>query len=186
DGRYAGLGEQRAQDLHSALHGVGSEQHLGHEQNAVAKIDADDAHSLDEGVVQRLLGVPAALEKEPRGFLDLSPQAVLEVIVHVLYALLVDQIAEIELAFGCLGHGGNLHARPKLRRAGCSGDGKGGEWVAGAGTRPRHARMRQPGALRQKPRKASQRRALSARASATNFPWWLVRSALGGQPNCAR
>jgi hypothetical protein len=31
DRRHAGLGEQRAQNLHAALHGVGREQYLGHE-----------------------------------------------------------------------------------------------------------------------------------------------------------
>ena len=43
DRRRPGLGEQRAQDRHAALHRVGGEQHLGHEQDAVAKVDADDA-----------------------------------------------------------------------------------------------------------------------------------------------
>ena len=68
----AGLGEQGAQDLHPPLHRVGGEQHLGHEQDAVAKIDADDAHAFDERIVQHLLGAPAALEEDVRRLHDLA------------------------------------------------------------------------------------------------------------------
>jgi hypothetical protein len=50
----AGFGQQRAQDLHARLHRIRSEQHLGNEQDAVAEIDADDAHPLDQGVVETL------------------------------------------------------------------------------------------------------------------------------------
>ena len=34
------------------------EEHLGHEEDAVAEVDADDAHALDEGVVEDVLGAP--------------------------------------------------------------------------------------------------------------------------------
>ena len=60
----AGLGQQRAQDRHAALHRVGGQQHLGHEQDAVAEIDADDAHALDQGLGQHVVGLPAALEQD--------------------------------------------------------------------------------------------------------------------------
>ena len=52
DPRRAGLGEQRPQDRHPGLHRVRSEENLGHEQDAVAEVDADDAHPLDERVVE--------------------------------------------------------------------------------------------------------------------------------------
>ena len=48
----AGLGEQRPQDRHAGLHRVRGEQDLGHEQDAVAEVDADDPHALDERVVE--------------------------------------------------------------------------------------------------------------------------------------
>ena len=92
-GSHAGLGQQRPQDLHAALHGVGGEQHLGHEQDAVAKIDADDAHAFDQRIVQDLLGGPAALEENVRRLLDLGLEAVVEVVVHLLGELLVVEIA---------------------------------------------------------------------------------------------
>ena len=89
----AGLGEQRAQDLHAALHGVGGEQHLGDEQDAVAEVDADDAHAFDERLVQHLLGAPAALQEDVRGLFDLGFQPVVQVIVDLLGQLLIVQIA---------------------------------------------------------------------------------------------
>jgi hypothetical protein len=49
--RRAGGGQQRAQDRHARLHRVGRHQHFRHEQNAVAEIDADDAHALDQRFV---------------------------------------------------------------------------------------------------------------------------------------
>ena len=54
-----GLGEQRAQDLHAGLHRVGGEQDLRHEEDAVAEVDADDPHALDEGVVEDLRRRPS-------------------------------------------------------------------------------------------------------------------------------
>ena len=50
----AGLGEQRAKDLHAGLHRVRGEQDLGHEQDAVAEVDADDLHAGHERVVEDL------------------------------------------------------------------------------------------------------------------------------------
>ena len=60
----AGLGQQRPQDLHAGLHRVGRQQHFGHEQDAVAEVDADDAHAFDQRVVQDLVGAPAAAEED--------------------------------------------------------------------------------------------------------------------------
>ena len=79
----AGLGEQRPQDLHAALHRVGGEQHFGHEQDAVAEIDADDAHALDQRVVQHRLGPPAARQEDVRRLHDLVAQPVVEVVVDL-------------------------------------------------------------------------------------------------------
>ena len=41
------------------LHRVGGEQHLGHEQDAVAEVDADDAHALDERLVEHVVRRPS-------------------------------------------------------------------------------------------------------------------------------
>ena len=72
-GRRAGLGEQRPQDRHAALHGVGGQQHLGHEQDAVAEVDADDRHAADQRLGQHVVGRPAALEQDVHAFLDSPP-----------------------------------------------------------------------------------------------------------------
>jgi hypothetical protein len=48
DARRAGFGQQRLEDGHAALHRVGGQQHLGHEQDAVAEIVADDGHAADQ------------------------------------------------------------------------------------------------------------------------------------------
>ncbi len=102
DGRDIGFGQDRAQNLHAAFHGVGGKQHLGNEQDAIAEIDADDAHALDEGFVQHLFGGPAAREKDPRARLDLRPQAVIEVVVHLLDQLCV--VERVEVEFLAVGH----------------------------------------------------------------------------------
>ena len=44
---------------HAGLHGVGGKQHLWHEQDAVAEVDPDDAHALDERIVEHLGRRPA-------------------------------------------------------------------------------------------------------------------------------
>ncbi len=95
-----GLGEQRAQDRHAGLHRVGGEQHLGDEQDAVAEVDADDAHALDERVVQHLVGRPAALEQDVRALDDLVGEAVVEVVVHLRDELVVGSAAEVDLVVG--------------------------------------------------------------------------------------
>jgi hypothetical protein len=66
-----GLGEQRPQDRHPGLHRVGREEHLGHEQDPIAEVDPDDAHALDERLVQDLVGGPASPEQDVRPVDDL-------------------------------------------------------------------------------------------------------------------
>ena len=94
----AGLGEQGAQDRHPRLHRVGREQHLGDEEDAVAEVDADDAHPFDERFVEHPVGAPAAVEQDRRALDDLVGQAVVEVVVHLLDELVVGQLGEIDLA----------------------------------------------------------------------------------------
>ena len=93
----AGLGEQRPQDRHAGLHRVGGEQHLGHEQDAVAEVDADDAHALDERVVEDLVGPPAAAEQDVRALGDLGGHAVVQVVVHLLDELVVGEAREVDV-----------------------------------------------------------------------------------------
>ena len=98
DGRRPGLGQERAEDRHPALHHrVGGEEHLGDEQDAVPEVDPDDAHAFDERIVQNALGHPSALQQDVRAFLDLFLQAVIEIVVHLPDELVVGQRPEIEL-----------------------------------------------------------------------------------------
>ena len=85
----AGLGEQRAEDLHAGLHRVGREEDLGHEQDAVAEVDADDLHAGDERVVEDLGGREATIEQDLRPLDDLFLHPVVEVVVHLLDELVV-------------------------------------------------------------------------------------------------
>ena len=103
----AGLGEQRSEDLHAGLHRVGGEQHLGHEQDAVAEVDADDAHALDERVVEHLVGAPVAIEQDRRAFDDLVGESVVEVVVHLLDEFVVGQGGQIDVVVFVV-----THARP--------------------------------------------------------------------------
>ena len=84
----------RAEDLHAALQGVGGLEDFRHEQDAVAKVDADDAHALDQRVGQDRVGSPAALQQDVDALLDLLLEAVVEVVVHLLDEIGVAQLAE--------------------------------------------------------------------------------------------
>ena len=98
----AGLGEQRAQDRHPALHRVGGEEDLGDEENPVPEVDADDAHAFDERVVEDPLRHPSAFQQDVRAFLDLFLQTVVEIVVHLRDELVVGQRPEIEFfLFAC-------------------------------------------------------------------------------------
>ena len=92
--------KQRTQDEHARLHGVGGEQHLRHEQDAVAEILADDAHALDQRLGQHVVGRPAALEQDLDALLDLLLQAVIEVVVHLRDEVVVGERCKIDIVVG--------------------------------------------------------------------------------------
>src|SRR4029079_19741902 len=73
---------------------------------AVAEVDADDPHALDERLAQRLLRRPPALEQDLRTADDLVCEAVVEVVVHLLHELVVRQRLEHDLFVG--------HATPRF------------------------------------------------------------------------
>ena len=97
DGLRAGLGEQRAEDLHAGLHRVGGEQDLRHEQDAVAEVDADDLHARDQRVVEDLGRREAAPEQDVRALDDLVLHAVVQVVVHLLDELVVGEGVEVDV-----------------------------------------------------------------------------------------
>ena len=97
DGLGAGFGQQGAEQGHAGLHGVGCQEDLGHEEDAVSEVDADDAHALDKGIVEDLVGTPAAVEQDLGAFRDLVGQAVVEVVVHLGTEVLVVQGVEVDL-----------------------------------------------------------------------------------------
>ena len=97
----AGLGQERTQHDHAGLHRIGRHQDFRHEQDAVAKIDADDAHALDQGLGQDVVGRPAALASRMLHALDdLVRQAVIEVVMHLLDEFVVREGVEVEIAIG--------------------------------------------------------------------------------------
>ena len=119
------LRQQRPQDSHAALHGVRGEQHLGHEQDPVAKVDADDGHAAHQGVVQDLVRRPAPLEQDLRAFDDLVPEAVVQIVVHLLDQFLVVEFGKDEIvlllsvhvfAVDIVAHGNRLKPSNILKR----------------------------------------------------------------------
>ena len=92
-----GLGEQRAQHGHAGLHRVGGQQHLGHEQDAIAEVDPDDAHALDERVVEDLVGAPSTVEQDGRALEDFVGQPVVQIVVHLGDEVFVAQRGEVEI-----------------------------------------------------------------------------------------
>ena len=123
DSGRPGLGQQRAQDRHAALHGVGGKQHLGHEQDAVAEVDADDRHAADQRLGQDGIGLPAALQEDVDALLDLWLEPVVEVILDLLDELVVVQLAKIEIAARLAHHhlrpAATHHPDPALARRHC-------------------------------------------------------------------
>ena len=95
----AGLGQQGPEDHHARLHRVGGQQHLGHEQDAVAKVDANDPHALDQGHGENLVGRPVAPQQDVDGLLDLFGESVVEVLVHLLHELLVVQFRQNDFVY---------------------------------------------------------------------------------------
>ncbi|MCY1241796.1 hypothetical protein D9M72_547170 [compost metagenome] len=92
--RRAGFGKQRTQDGHAGLHGVCRQKHFRHEQDAVAEVDADDAHAFDQRLGQDIVGRPAALEQDVGSVLDLLLEAVIKVVMHLLHKFLVGKVLE--------------------------------------------------------------------------------------------
>ncbi len=92
-----GLGEERSQDGHAGLHRVGGEEDLRHEQDAVAEVDADDPHALDQRLVEDPVGAPAAAQQDVRALDDLRRHAVVEIVVHLLGELGVGQTREVDV-----------------------------------------------------------------------------------------
>ncbi len=108
DLRRAGFGKQRPEDEHAGLHGVGGEQHFRHEQDAVAEIDADDPHALDQRLGQHVVGRPFPAEQDVHALLDLLLHPVIEVVLHLLDEFLVIERVKVEFVFG---HDGSLRDR---------------------------------------------------------------------------
>jgi|GEM_PF-2611461 len=92
-----GFGQKGPQDLHRGLHGVGGEEDLGDEQNAVSEVDADDAHALDQGVVQDAIGAPVAAEQDVGALDEFVGEAVVQVVVHLRSEIFVVEIGEDDL-----------------------------------------------------------------------------------------
>ena len=82
---------------HARLHGVGGQQHLRNEEDAVAEIDADDPHALDEGLREDLVGRPAAPEQDVGPLDDLFGETVIEILVHLLHEFIVLKGREIKI-----------------------------------------------------------------------------------------
>lgn len=114
--RCAGFGQKRTQDRHAGLHRIGRQQHFRHEENAVAKIDADDAHALDQCLGQHVIGCPAAFQEDVRRFLNLLLQTVIEIVMHLLNEFFVGKLRKNDVV---VGHefsslvGGDVSDRPR-------------------------------------------------------------------------
>ncbi len=103
DRRGAGFGQEGPEDLHAGLHGVGGQEHLGHEEDAGAEVVADHPHRLDEGLVEGPLGRPATTQEELGALGDLVAEPVVEIVVHLGDEVLVTQRVQIDVVV--VGHG---------------------------------------------------------------------------------
>ncbi|MNL42088.1 hypothetical protein D3C87_1645260 [compost metagenome] len=92
--RRAGFGQKRPQDRHARLHRIGRQQDFRHEQDAVAEVDADDAHAFDQCLGQDVVGRPTTLEQDVGSVLDLLLEAVIKVVMHLLHKFLVGKVLE--------------------------------------------------------------------------------------------
>jgi hypothetical protein len=90
--------KQRAKDGHSCLHRVGGKQHFRHEKDAIAEINADDAHAFDEGFRQNLVGGPAAPQQDVDALHHLFLEAVIEVVMDLLGQLLIIEAVQVQIA----------------------------------------------------------------------------------------
>jgi hypothetical protein len=96
----AGGGEQGAQDRHPGLHRIRREQHFRDEEDAVAKILADDPHAFHQRLGQHLVGRPAALQQDVGAFLDLLLEPVVEIVVHLLHEFVVGKFRQDDFVVG--------------------------------------------------------------------------------------
>ena len=78
---------------------IGGEQNFRNEENAIAEVDADDAHAFDQRLGQDPVGRPAAAEEDMDGRLDLFLEAVIEVVMNLLHQLLVIEAVQVKFAF---------------------------------------------------------------------------------------
>ena len=60
-------------------------------------------HAADQRLGQHVVGLPAALEQDVDAFDDLLPEAVVEVVLHLLDELFVVERTEVEIVV--VGHG---------------------------------------------------------------------------------
>ena len=91
--------KKRLEDGHAALHRVGSQEHLGHKQDPVAEILADDGHATHERFGQDVIGLPLAFKQDVDAFLDLFLQAVIKVIKHLLDKFFIVQFRQDDVVF---------------------------------------------------------------------------------------
>ncbi len=96
DAGRPGGDQQRLQNGHARLHGVRRQQHLRHEQNSIAEIDADYAHAFHKSFGQNLVGRPPALEKNSDSNLNLLFEAIVKIVVHLLGQLFIVQRPQIK------------------------------------------------------------------------------------------
>ena len=87
-----GMAILRSENRHAALHGVGGEQYLRHKQDAIAEIDTDNGHAIDQRLTQHIFGSPAAVQQNLGALHDFFRQTVVQVIVHLLDKVLVREL----------------------------------------------------------------------------------------------
>ena len=98
-GLSTGLGQQWSEDGHASFHGVGGQQHLGHEEDAIAEVDAHDPHALNQGVVQDPSGIPTSTQENVGPIGNLVGEAVVEIVVHLGGQVLVAEVRQDDLFF---------------------------------------------------------------------------------------
>ncbi len=96
EARGARLDQQWLQYAHAALHGVRSLEHLGHKQNAIPEIVADDAHAFNERLGQDVIRHPFALEQDVDRLDDLVAQTVIEIVEHLRDQLFIAERSQVQ------------------------------------------------------------------------------------------
>ena len=95
--------QQRLEDRHAAFHGVGGQQNLGHEQDTVAEVMADDGHATDQCFGQDVVRGPSAFQQDVHTFFDFFLQAIVKVVEHLFDKFVVVQFGQDDVFF--IGHG---------------------------------------------------------------------------------